>query len=180
VLQNPDHTTLRPAQPAHDGWESWLPFLVAWIKTHAPEAHTFDGVIVWEGDDTADRGRVVVEADGRVVVQWQFEAVYEGSPEDEWLRAIREYFRNRLPVGLGRILTIWTEEDLALKYVEAVCVDCQSGTCGLTADEHDLNVYWALPQKERDSLVQRARNALGNSSEVEAAMDVLAAVVEDR
>lgn len=106
VYEGNGRTILQSRDPAYMGWEDWLGFLIAWINSEVPGAHTFDGTLFWEGDNSDDRGRVIVEADGKLVVQEQIDAVYEGSAEAEWAQSVQEYFRNQPPTGLGRILTI--------------------------------------------------------------------------
>lgn len=77
-------------------------------------------------------------------------------------------------------IVLFTEEDLASRYAEAICKDCQEGKCLLSAYEHDLNVYWGMPEAKRTALVGRVRDAVGNSTVVESVHDVIASVVEEQ
>lgn len=70
------------------------------------------------------------------------------------------------------------EEDMAGVYAQAHCPECQQGVCDLERDDHDLSIYWNLPEGERQRLRARAMRAFDSSSLTEAQWNVLEAVCE--
>lgn len=77
-----------------------------------------------------------------------------------------------------RVLLQVTEEDLAVVWAEANCPACQEGDCELVGDEHDLSVYWDLPEFQRAELVLAAEHALDNGTAMEAIHDCMWSAME--
>jgi hypothetical protein len=76
------------------------------------------------------------------------------------------------------VIFSWTERDVAVEYANVKCPDCQEGTCEIAEEEHDLAVYYNLPEEERAEIKSRLRKALDYSTVDEATMDVVLSVLE--
>lgn len=79
----------------------------------------------------------------------------------------------------GRVIWVFTEEDLAYHYTKAACPQCRTGADCEEQDEHEGGgAYWMLPESQQDELYHRATRAMNHSTVGEVGADVLVAVAE--